>query len=126
MKKKLMALVLCLVMLLSVFTCFTACLKEEDDDVASDIYAQDDSAKTLTMWVVTENKKLSRDENGELCFSKDVQKAMDEIEAAFTKETKKNYKINVDIVFLTQDEYYSKLETAIAANTDRIWGLPLQ
>ncbi len=118
MKKKLMALVLCLVMLLSVFTCFTACSKEEDDDVASDIYAQDDSAKTLTMWVVTENKKLSRDENGELCFSNDVQKAMDEIEAAFTKETKKNYKVNVDIVFLTQDEYYSKLEDAIAANTD--------
>ena len=118
MKKKLMALVLCLVMLLSVFTCFTACSKEEDDDVASDIYAQDDSAKTLTMWVVTENKKLNRDQNGELCFTKDVQKAMDEIEAAFTKETKKNYKINVDIVFLTQDEYYSKLETAIAANTD--------
>ena len=118
MKKKLMALVLCLVMLLSVFTCFTACSKEEDDDVASDIYAQNDGAKTLTMWVVTENKKLNRDENGELCFSPDVQKAMDAVEAAFTKETKKNYKVNVDIVFLTQDEYYSKLETAIAANTD--------
>ena len=118
MKKKLMATVLCLVMLLSVFTCFTACSQEEEDDVASDIFAQDDSAKTLTMWIVTENKKLNRDQNGELCFSPEVQKAMDAVEAAFTKETKKNYKINVDIVFLTQDEYYSKLETAIAANTD--------
>ncbi len=105
-------------MLLSVFTCFTACSQEEDDDVASDIYAQTDGAKTLTMWIVTENKKLNRDQNGELCFSPEVQKAMDAVEAAFTKETKKNYKINVDIVFLTEDEYYSKLETAIAANTD--------
>lgn len=118
MKKKLMAMVLCLVMLLSVFTCLTACSEKEDDDVASDIYAQTDGAKTLTMWIVTENKKLNRDQNGELCFSPEVQKAMDAVEAAFTKETKKNYKINVDIVFLTQEEYYSKLETAIAANTD--------
>ena len=118
MKKKLMALVLCLVMLISMFTCFTACSQEEDDDVASDIYSQTDGAKTLTMWVVTENKKLSRDENGELCFSADVQKAMDAVEAAFTKETKKNYKVNVDMVFLTQEEYYRKLETAIAANTN--------
>ena len=118
MKKKLMAMVLCLVMLLSVFTCFTACSEKEDDDVASDIYSQTDGAKTLTMWIVTENKKLNRDQNGELCFSPEVQKAMDAVEAAFTKETKKNYKINVDIVFLTQEEYYGKLETAIAANTD--------
>ena len=119
MKKKLMALVLCLVMLLSVFTCFTACSEKDDDNVASDIYSQTDGAKTLTMWVVTENKKLKRDdETGELCFYPEVQEAMDAVEAAFTKETKKNYKINVDIVFLTQEEYYSKLETAIAANTD--------
>ena len=118
MKKKLMALALCLVMLLSVFTCFTACSKEENDDVASDIYAQTDGAKTLTMWIVTENKKLSRDENGELCFSPEVQKAMDSVEAAFSKETKKNFKVNIDIVFLTQEEYYGKLETAIAVNTN--------
>lgn len=118
MKKKLMALVLCLVVLLSMFACLTACSKKEDDDVASDIYAQNDGAKTLTMWVITENKKLSRDENGELCFSPDVQKAMDAVEAAFTKETKKNHKVNIDIVFLTEEEYYGKLEAAIAANAD--------
>ena len=118
MKKRLIALGLCLVMLLSMFTCLTACSNKEEENAEENILAKTDGAKTVTMWVVTENKKNYRDADGNLCYSPAVQQAMDKVEAAFSKITKISYKTNVDIIFLTEDEYYAKLERAIVANTD--------
>ena len=118
MKKRLIALVLCLVMLLSMCVSFTACSNDKEEDVEGDILAKTDGAKTVTMWVVTENKKNNIDADGNYCYSPAVQQAMDEVEAAFTKITKSSYKTNVDIIFLTEEEYYGKLERAIVANTD--------
>ncbi len=118
MKNRLLALLLCLAMMVSVLACFTACSQSEDDNTAEDILSKNDEAKTLTMWVVTENQKTDVDENGNPCFSKNVQKAMDEIEKEFTKLTKSAYKTNVDIIFLTEDEYYTELELAMTASTN--------
>ncbi len=122
MKNKLMALVLCLAMLVSMLAVFTACsdktATEGGEGTEDEPVAKVDGAKTLTLWIITENQKVV-DENGELNFSDDVQNAMDRVEAAFSKITKSKYKTNVDIVFKTEEEYYSQLEKAMEANFNR-------
>ncbi|MBE6548017.1 MAG: hypothetical protein E7667_03960 [Ruminococcaceae bacterium] len=119
MKKKLLALVLCAVMILSVFTSLTSCSKNKDEENAEEnIASKNDGAKTLTMWIVTENEKTAEDKDGNPCFPTEVQKAMDEVEKAFSKETKRKYKTNIDIIFLTEEEYYDKLEFSIRATAD--------
>ena len=118
MKKKFLAGLLCLVMIISALACLSACSTDKDKDVEGEILSQTDGAKTLTMWVITENKKNNIDANGNYCYDPAVQAAMDDIEAAFTKETKSRFKTNVDIIYLTEEEYYDKLERAIAANTN--------
>lgn len=118
MKNKFLALLLCLAMLVSMLTCLSACSKTKNgDNIESNILSKT-KAKTLTLWIVTENKKTAVDKDGNPCFSKEVQEAMDSVEKAFSKITKTKYKTNVDIQFLTADEYYGKLEHAIAANTN--------
>lgn len=105
-------------MLISAMACLSACSQEEDDNTEEGILTKNDKAKTLTMWVVTENQKTDKDSNGDPCFSENVQKAMDEVEKAISKITKSDYKTNIDIRFLTEDEYYTELERAIRANVD--------
>lgn len=117
MKKKLLALVLCLVMLISAAASLSACSKKEDKSEGTEV--KNDGAKTITMWVVTENEKNSTDENGNPCFSPEVQQAMDKVEQAFSKVTKSDFKTNVDIRFLTAEEYYGKLEEAISYSADK-------
>lgn len=118
MKKRLVALLLCLVMLISAVSCLSACSQKDEDNTEEGILTKNDNAKTLTMWVVTENQKTSFDKNGNPCFSDNVQKAMDEVEKAISKITKSDHKTNIDIRFLTEDEYYTELERAIKANVD--------
>ncbi len=95
MNKKLICLTLSILMLLACV--FTSCsTKTEDPDDSNGV---DNSAKTIVMWVITE------DETDET--------AKELVNEAFTKITKSKFKTNVVIEFCTADEYYDKLEAAI-------------
>ena len=100
MKKKLLCLTLSLMMLLScvLVSCSNAGKNGEDDGGGDEV---DNSAKTIVMWVVTEEET--------------DEKAMELVNDAFTKITKAKFKTNVVIKFCTEDEYYDKLEAAIEA-----------
>ncbi len=95
MNKKLICLTLSILMLLACV--FTSCSTQKDpEENKNDV---DNSAKTIVMWVITE------DETDE--------KAKELVNEAFTKITKSKFKTNVVIEFCTADEYYDKLEEAI-------------
>ena len=99
MNKKLVCLTLSILMLLTcVFASCSSKTTESDDSAA----AVDNSAKTITMWVVTNDETTD--------------KAKEDVNEAFTKITKAKFKTNVVIQFCTEDEYYEKLEAAIEAN----------
>lgn len=93
MKKRITALLLCLLMLLSV--CLTSC-GEEDDDVDSIEATSSREPVTLSMWVVTGENT--------------TEEAMLAVEEAFSAYTKSNFTTAVELVFVTEDEY----ETALA------------
>ena len=96
MNKKLICLTLSILMLLTcVFaSCSTAKTGEEDTGEVVD-----NSAKTIVMWVITEDETDA--------------KAQELVNEAFTKITKAKFKTNVVIKFCTEKEYYDKLEEAI-------------
>ena len=102
MNKKLVCLTLSILMLLTcVFaSCSPKTSTEEDGETV------DNSAKTITMWVVTEDETTD--------------KAKEAVNEAFAKITKAKFKTNVVIQFCTEDEYYEKLEGAIKAAQDLI------
>ena len=103
MNKKLVCLTLSILMLL---TCvFASCTggKTTTDETESTV---DNSAKTITMWVVTEDETTDE--------------AKEAVNEAFAKITKAKFKTNVVIQFCTEDEYYEKLEGAIKAAQDLI------
>ena len=99
MNKRLVCLLLSILMLLTcVFTsCSSTTVESEESEETTD-----NSAKTITMWVVTNEET-----------TKEAEKAVND---AFTKITKAKFKTNVVIRFCTEDEYYAKLEAAIDAN----------
>lgn len=99
MKKKLVCLLLGIVMLMSCV--LTGCNKATDSD---DDDTTDNSAKTITMWVMTSEET--------------TEKAKELVSAEFTKITKSLYKTNVVLRFCTEDEYYEKLEGSIKALKD--------
>ena len=99
MKKKLVCLLLGIVMLMSCV--LTGCNKGTDSD---DDDTTDNSAKTITMWVMTSEET--------------TEKAKELVSAEFTKITKSLYKTNVVLRFCTEDEYYEKLEGSIKALKD--------
>ena len=124
MKKRFLCLFLALVMLLSV--ALVGCEKKDDTEADVDTNT---GAKTITMRIITEQDVFNTDEELE-AFLKDVcggdetderyveaariKAAYDAVEAAFTKETKSNYKTNVEILFYTEDEYFEMLEVTMA------------
>ncbi len=96
MKKKLVCLTLSILMLL---TCLlTGCNQEKTEEEDSTV---DNSAKTITMWVMTEEDTTD--------------KAKELVNEEFTKITKAKFKTNVEIKFCTEKEYYTKLEETIKA-----------
>ena len=98
MNKRLVCLTLSILMLL---TCvFASCTPKTTEPGEGD-ETVDNSAKTITMWVVTEDET-----------TEEAQKLVNE---AFTKITKAKFKTNVVIQFCTEDEYYEKLESTIEA-----------
>ena len=122
MKKRLFCLFLGLILVLSVF--LTACSSEEDESGEENNIG----AKTITMCVITEKKvcntdaelaeylekECGGDKNSEKY--KEMLKVMENyksVEEAFTKVTKES-KINVDLLFYTEEEYENKLTTTIS------------
>ena len=83
-------------------TCvFASCSSKDTETDAAD-ETVDNSAKTITMWVVTNDETTD-----------EAKKAVND---AFAKITKAKFKTNVVIRFCTEDVYYDKLEDAIEAN----------
>ncbi len=100
MKKKLVCLLLGIVMMMSCF--MTGCNQTSSTDDDED--TTDNSAKTITMWVMTSEET--------------TEKAKELVSEEFTKITKSLYKTNVVLRFCTEDEYYEKLEASIQALQD--------
>jgi len=103
MNKKLVCLTLSILMLL---TCVFASCSSKTQDPEDPSSTVDNSAKTITMWVVTNDETTDE--------------AKEAVNEAFSKITKAKFKTNVVIQFCTEDEYYEKLEGAIKANQDEI------
>ena len=100
MNKRLIALLLCLVMMLSVF--LTACSEDSEEDAKDELEeAKVASNMTLTMWIVSESPVANE-------IRDDVTKAINSL-------TKAKYKVQLDIRYLSEEEYYTELTTAIAA-----------
>ncbi len=124
MKKRLLCLLLCLLMCLSVV--LTACSNKEEEENAD--VDTDTGAKTITMRLMSEKKVCNTDEElaaflAEECGGdeesqkyKDMLKtraAYDAVEAEFTKITKSDFKVNVDLLFYTEEEYYDMLRVTM-------------
>ncbi len=101
---------------------FSAC--SDGDDTEADV-SEDLGAQTITMRMVTEKKVFNTDEelaeflknecggdeeDPKYIEAKDVKAAYDRVEYEFSKITKSKYKINVDFIFYTQDEYFDQIE----------------
>lgn len=99
MKTKLVCLTLSILMLLSCL--LTGCAEKKNEEGETEEVV-DNSAKTIVMWVVTEEET--------------DEAAMARVNEAFTKITKSKFKTNVVLKFCTEEEYYEKLEASINAN----------
>ena len=98
MNKRLVCLTLSILMLL---TCVFASCNSATKDTDTGDATVDNSAKTITMWVVTDEETTDE--------------AKEAVNEAFTKITKAKFKTNVVIQYCTEAEYYEKLEGAIEA-----------
>ena len=96
MKKRVVSLLLCLVMILSVF--MTGCAQEEDDVIDTIIAKSSSSNESVKMWIVAEDVITAE-------TAKAVTDAMNSI-------TESALKVRVYIEFLTKDEYETKLGEA--------------
>ena len=109
MKKKLLCLFLCFALLLSFSTCLTSCNKEKEEEEELDADTDvDRSTMTLSMYVVTENKIDTPEEIA----------AYDAVEDEINKITKSKFKTQLEMFFLTMDEYYATVEGAIIATEE--------
>ena len=124
MKKRLLCLFLCLVMCLSMI--MTAC-SNKDEDESADV-DEDIGAQTITMRLISEKKVCNTDDElkdylekecgGDAESAKykemlDTKLVYDAVEAEFTKKTKSMYKINVDLIFYTEEEYFTSIEATM-------------
>lgn len=123
MKTRLLCLTLGIMMLL---TCLlTGCGGSSDnkDGTGSTTATVDNTAKTITMWVLTSKETTPR--------------AQELVNEEFTKITKSKFKTNVELIFCTEEGYweydketgeykwndtgyYERLEAAIEANEDQV------
>ena len=119
MKKRLICLFLSILMLL---TCaLTACSTTKTEEEDTEETQEDNSAKTITMWVIADDPVVEI-QDGEteaeaIARAKAEQKkAQDAVQAAFSAMTKSKFKTNVVLRFCSEGEYYAALEKAIEAN----------
>ena len=98
MNKRLIALFLCLVMMFSVF--MTACAEDSEEDAKNELeQAKVASNMTLTMWIVSESPVSEE-------VRTDVSKAINAL-------TKAKYKTQLEIYYLSEEEYFDKLTSAM-------------
>lgn len=106
MKRKLVCLFLGILMLMTAL--LTGCSQVEDEETGEEV---DNSAKTIVMWVMTPDYETKEDEAA-------AKKAQAEVQAAFTNITKSKFKTNVELKFVSADEYYKALEKTIKAERE--------
>lgn len=100
MNKRLTALFLCLVMMLSVF--MASCAKDSEEDAKNELEeAKVASNMTLTMWIVSESPVDDE--------------VRDDVTKAINSLTKAKYKTQLEIHYLSEEEYFSKLTEAMDA-----------
>lgn len=108
MSKRLISLALCVLMLLSVF--LTSCKEEETEVSASD------TAKTLTMLVITETQVYYTDAEYEALSAEEkahvdaVREQYAAVEEAINKTTKSKYKTQLKMYYYTEEQYYDILQ----------------
>lgn len=108
MKKRLISLALCLVMMLSIF--LTACGEDESAE------ANDSGKVTLTMLVVTDRQVIYTDAELALLSAekqaevKEAQEQYAAVEAQINKVTKAKYNTALKIYYYTAEQYYDALE----------------
>lgn len=99
MKNRLISLLLCVVLLLSVLT---GCQETKDEeDIANEAKKASRSTVTLTLWLVTEKETTPE--------------AVSLVEEALNKILKAKYKTRVELSVFTEDEYYDALDARLAA-----------
>ncbi len=119
MKKKLICLTLSILMLLS--CALTSCSGKKDSEEDDQGAAEDKSAKTITMWIIADDPvvqiKDGETEAQAIARAKEEQeKAQKAVQAQFSAITKAKFKTNVVLRYCSEEEYYAKLESAIAEN----------
>lgn len=102
MKKRFISLLLVLVML---FSALIGCSKEEENQEIKTKEQASETAKTVTMYVVTE-KEVSEE-------------TANMVSEAFNQITKAKFKTRVVLTFVTYDKYYETIEGVIADNAAR-------
>ena len=96
MSKKLLSLLLCLV---AIFTlCFAGCGEEEDDSTNQEASAR--KAVSISMMLISDKK-----------VSKETEALVEE---AFNELTQSKFTTKVDLVFLSEDEYFDVLDKKLA------------
>ncbi len=125
MNKKLICLTLSILMLLTCILTGCSTNKKVDEDPEGEA-AQDNSAKTITMWLIGEDIDVVQKEKADGTMetlaeatertAREQEAARKAVNKAFTTITKSKFKTNVVLQFCSEEEYYEKLETAIKAN----------
>ena len=105
MKKRLLCLALCALMIMSTLV-FSGCTSSNSDTEAEVADEASRTTTTLNMYVMTEDKT-------------DPEQA-EAVEAAFNKITKSRFKTQVNITFLTEAEYYEALEQAFVNKEEEV------
>jgi len=99
MKKRLMCLFLCLIMIVGVLA---SCSKKTDEEAEEEIKEEaSEAAITLTLWVVSEEEVSAE-------TAAAVSKALNAL-------TKSKFKTQIDLRYYTEDQYRAKLEETIRA-----------
>ena len=105
MKRKIICLFLGMLMLMTAM--LTSCSTPEEVDDSG----EDNSAKTIVMWVMTPDYESDEEAAA-------AQLAQEEVQAAFTAITKSKFKTNVVLKFVPEKVYMTELTNAINAERD--------
>ncbi len=111
MKKRVISLMLCFIMLLG--TLLTACSSgEEEDAIDSTTTAASETAITLNLYVVTEKGQSDYTEEEWV----QVLENREKVETAFNSITKAKFKTKVELYFCTAEEYEEVVEGKLVKN----------
>ncbi|MBO7296846.1 MAG: hypothetical protein J6V39_06265, partial [Clostridia bacterium] len=122
MRNRFICLTLSMLMLLTVL--LTGCNQKKDEADVEQI-----SGITLTMWVITDKEVANTDEemaqlkakllkqygegdayNLAVAEAEQTKAAYEKVEAEITKITKSKFKVNLDIYYYTEEQYYGVKE----------------